>query len=138
MEMKDLATLAHDAVIKTNYRSRRKNLKRLREAIETENRQETELQFNRILQDQSKKILDQLFDPKTGVIVKVIREQQELQIPRFGKFRHHVRPKRQGRDPRTGQTVQLKTKETMKFKASLIVERTLTRWHPKKQTLKRR
>lgn len=138
MEMKDLAALAHNAVIKTNYRSRRKNFKRLREAIETGNRQETELQFNRILQNQSKKILDQLFDPKTGVIVKVIREQQELQIPRFGKFRHHVRPRREGWNPRTGQMVQLKTKETMKFKASLIVERTLTRWHPKKQKLKRR
>jgi nucleoid DNA-binding protein len=68
-----------------------------------------------------------LFDPEQGVIIEFLEREKELQIPRFGKFKIHQRPEREGRDPRTGETVILRPKKTVKFKGSVTLEKILSK-----------
>lgn len=78
-------------------------------------------------QRQIQRVLIALFDPESGVVVGCLVEEGELMFPRFGKFRLVRKPARQGRNPRTGETVMLEGRATVKFKASLTLQEAIKR-----------
>ena len=49
-------------------------------------------------------------------IMAQCRQSGEIQIPGFGKFSVRQRAARMGRNPRTGQTIQIRASKTVGFK----------------------
>ena len=63
------------------------------------------------------KSVDALFSPNGGVIAKALKGGQRVQITGFGTFESKHRKARQGRNPRTGQTIKIAASNTPSFKA---------------------
>ena len=61
--------------------------------------------------------VDALFAPDGGVIAKALRGGKRVQITGFGTFEAKHRKARQGRNPRTGQTIQIAASNTPAFRA---------------------
>jgi len=61
--------------------------------------------------------VDALFAPDSGVIAKALKGGTRVQITGFGTFESKHRKARQGRNPRTGETIQIKASNTPAFKA---------------------
>ncbi len=61
--------------------------------------------------------VDALFAPDSGIIAKALRGGTRVQITGFGTFEAKHRKARQGRNPRTGETIQIKASNTPAFKA---------------------
>jgi DNA-binding protein HU-beta len=61
--------------------------------------------------------VDALFAPDGGVIAKALRGGKRVQITGFGTFESKHRKARQGRNPRTGQTIQIAASNTPAFRA---------------------
>lgn len=51
-----------------------------------------------------------------GYIVSCVAEGEEVSVHGFGKFSRKTRPARAGRNPRTGETVQIPAKTALGFK----------------------
>ena len=61
--------------------------------------------------------VDAMFSPDGGVIAKALKGGKRVQITGFGTFESKHRKARQGRNPRTGETIQIKATNTPAFRA---------------------
>ena len=61
--------------------------------------------------------IDALFDTDNGVIAKALKRGNRVQITGFGTFERKRRKARTGRNPRTGQTIQIAATNTPSFRA---------------------
>jgi DNA-binding protein HU-beta len=61
--------------------------------------------------------VDAMFSPDGGVIAKALKGGKRVQITGFGTFESKRRNARQGRNPRTGETIQIKASNTPAFRA---------------------
>ncbi len=65
-------------------------------------------------------------DEIVSKIFECIKEQlvsgNEVSIPKFGKFTVQQRSERTGRNPKTGETIQIPSSKTVKFKSSKILK----------------
>jgi len=61
--------------------------------------------------------VDALFSPDAGVISKALKGGKRVQITGFGTFEAKKRKARTGRNPRTGETIQIKASKTPGFRA---------------------
>jgi len=61
--------------------------------------------------------VDALFSPSGGIISAALRRKERVQITGFGTFESKHRKARQGRNPRTGQTIQISATNTPAFRA---------------------
>lgn len=61
--------------------------------------------------------VDAMFAPSDGIIATALKEQQQVRITGFGTFESKHRKARQGRNPRTGQTIQIKAANSPTFRA---------------------
>jgi DNA-binding protein HU-beta len=61
--------------------------------------------------------VDALFSPDGGVIASALRGGKRVQITGFGTFEAKQRKARTGRNPRTGQTIQIAATKTPGFRA---------------------
>ena len=61
--------------------------------------------------------VDALFAPSGGVISSALKAQQRVQITGFGTFESKQRKARMGRNPRTGQAIQIAATKTPAFRA---------------------
>ena len=57
-------------------------------------------------------------DALTAAIVKSLKAGEEVTLPPLGKFKVSKRDARQGRNPSTGETVEIKAATVAKFQAS--------------------
>ena len=61
--------------------------------------------------------VDAMFAPSGGIISTALRNKQRVQITGFGTFESKHRKARQGRNPRTGETIQIRATNTPAFRA---------------------
>jgi DNA-binding protein HU-beta len=61
--------------------------------------------------------VDALFSPDGGVIAAALKGGKRVQITGFGTFEAKQRKARVGRNPRTGQAIQIKATKTPGFRA---------------------
>ena len=61
--------------------------------------------------------VDALFSPVGGIIATALRRKHRVQITGFGTFESKHRKARQGRNPRTGQTIQIAATNTPSFRS---------------------
>jgi DNA-binding protein HU-beta len=61
--------------------------------------------------------VDAMFAPADGIISAALKNQQRVQITGFGTFESKHRKARQGRNPRTGETIQISATNTPAFRA---------------------
>ncbi len=66
----------------------------------------------------SKKDAKELFENVIELISKSLEENKEFTIPGFGKFEIKHSEARIGRNPRTGEDIQIAAKNSIKFKAA--------------------
>lgn len=64
---------------------------------------------------QSKRAIDTLFSTDDGLIVSAMREGDGVNLPGFGKFYGQAKAGRTGRNPATGEPVQIPEKTVPKF-----------------------
>lgn len=61
--------------------------------------------------------IDALFSTDDGIVAKALGNGQRVQITGFGTFESKHRKARTGRNPRTGETIQIKASNSPSFKA---------------------
>ena len=61
--------------------------------------------------------VDAMFAPSGGIISAALKDGKRVQITGFGTFEAKHRKARQGRNPRTGETIQIKATNTPAFRA---------------------
>ncbi len=61
--------------------------------------------------------VDALFTPDGGIIAKNLKKGSRVQITGFGTFEAKHRKARTGRNPRTGETIQIAATKTPSFRA---------------------
>jgi DNA-binding protein HU-beta len=61
--------------------------------------------------------VDAMFAPADGIISAALKSKQRVQITGFGTFESKHRKARQGRNPRTGETIQISATNTPAFRA---------------------
>ncbi|WP_047396503.1 HU family DNA-binding protein [Chitinibacter sp. ZOR0017] len=54
----------------------------------------------------------------TSAVLETVRAGNEIRIPDLGKFSVDQKPARPGRNPRTGETIQIEAKRAVKFTAA--------------------
>lgn len=67
---------------------------------------------------QSERVVDSVFD----TIVKTLSRGEEVAITGFGTFRVQKRAARQGRNPKTGETIQIAASVKPKFRAGKVLK----------------
>lgn len=65
----------------------------------------------------SQRAIDALFDTDRGIIARTLKRQERVQITGFGTFESKQRKARTGRNPRTGETIQIPATRTPSFRA---------------------
>ncbi len=63
------------------------------------------------------RVVDAIFDTAGGAISEAVRTAGQLSIPGFGKFSSKTRAAREGRNPRTGETMQIAASKVPRFTA---------------------
>ena len=66
--------------------------------------------------EMSKKDVDAFFDTLTELAYSEVRENGEFVLPGFGKMVKANRKAREGRNPATGETIQIPAKTVVKFR----------------------
>jgi DNA-binding protein HU-beta len=61
--------------------------------------------------------VEAIFDTASGAVSEAVHQMGELSIPGFGKFTKKTRPARKGRNPRTGQEIDIPERATVSFSA---------------------
>ena len=61
--------------------------------------------------------VDAMFSPDGGIVAGALKGGKRVQITGFGTFEAKHRKARQGRNPRTGQTIQIAASNTPGFRA---------------------
>jgi len=62
-------------------------------------------------------VIDALFDTSNGVIAKALKSGDRVQITGFGTFETKSRKARTGRNPRTGETIEIPPTRSPGFRA---------------------
>jgi len=70
----------------------------------------------------SKKDVKEFMDKLTELAYKEVKTAGEFVLPGFGKLVKINRPARQGRNPATGQTIQIPAKVVIKFRVAKAVK----------------
>lgn len=70
----------------------------------------------------SKKDVKEFMDKLTELAYKEVKHAGEFVLPGFGKLVKINRPARQGRNPATGQTIQIPAKVVIKFRVAKAVK----------------
>ncbi|TVP47463.1 MAG: HU family DNA-binding protein [Gemmatimonadales bacterium] len=63
------------------------------------------------------KAIDALFGTDSGIIASSLKKGDKVQITGFGTFETKSRKARTGRNPRTGETIQIKASKTPGFRS---------------------
>ena len=63
------------------------------------------------------RVVDALFDVESGIIAATLKTGQKVQITGFGTFETRQRSARMGRNPRTGERIQIPASVNPAFKA---------------------
>lgn len=79
------------------------NKKELTEAVASQ---------NRITRAEAEKVLKSL----TEIVTKALANGEKVVLPGLGTFEISERPERDGRNPRTGETIKIAAAKTVKFK----------------------
>lgn len=61
--------------------------------------------------------VDAIFDTASGAVSEAVHQAGELNIPGFGKFSKKTRAARKGRNPRTGEEIDIPERSTVGFSA---------------------
>lgn len=61
------------------------------------------------------RVVDAIFDASSGAIAEAVQAGRQVSIPGFGKFRPRQRPARKGRNPRTGQEIDIPAGTVVSF-----------------------
>ena len=61
--------------------------------------------------------IDALFSSDGGIIASALKERTRIQITGFGTFESKHRKARMGRNPRTGEAIQIRATQTPAFRA---------------------
>jgi DNA-binding protein HU-beta len=64
----------------------------------------------------SKKATAEIIDLTIGEIVKAIKKEKRFSFPGFGTFNVRSRKARKGRNPQTGEVINIKASKTVSFK----------------------
>lgn len=64
-----------------------------------------------------KAVIDEIFDPAGGQIIKALNRNESVALPGFGKFEKRSRAARMGRNPRTGASITVPASRTAAFSA---------------------
>jgi DNA-binding protein HU-beta len=64
----------------------------------------------------TKKQAAEAFDAVFDGIVRQLRKGERVQVPGFGSFAISKRAARQGRNPKTGETIKIKASKSVRFK----------------------
>jgi len=64
----------------------------------------------------SKKATAEIIDLTIGEIVKAIKKEKRFSFPGFGTFNVRTRKARKGRNPQTGEVINIKASKTVSFK----------------------
>ena len=70
---------------------------------------------------QAAEVIGALFDPETGIIAKEVAARRSVDLAGFGSFRSVVRAGRKGRNPATGEEIDIASKRYPKFKPGTTV-----------------
>ncbi|MBI2374601.1 MAG: HU family DNA-binding protein [Deltaproteobacteria bacterium] len=73
----------------------------------------------------SKKVLNELVDELFDQIAKTVRKEKRFQYPNFGTFSVKKRKARVGRNPKTGEQIEIKPTKTVVFKPSPLLKNNL-------------
>ena len=73
---------------------------------------------NNVPEEMTKKAVSAIFDTIFDEIKKTVKENSRFSIPGFGTFTKKERAARDGRNPKTGETIRINGFNTMTFKAS--------------------
>jgi DNA-binding protein HU-beta len=66
---------------------------------------------------------DEALDAVIATILDGVKTEGRFSLIGFGTFSKSERPARQGRNPRTGKTIEIKASSTIKFKASSALKK---------------
>ena len=61
--------------------------------------------------------IEAIFDPSSGIISSAMKREHKVQITGFGAFEARQRKARTGRNPRTGQTINIAASKSPAFRA---------------------
>lgn len=70
----------------------------------------------------SKATINRVFETMMDVTVEHLRTEGESLLPGIGKLECKVRPARQGRNPLTGEAIQLDERKVVKFKPAAALK----------------
>ena len=73
----------------------------------------------------SQAIASELFDATVEVMTEELQAGEEIPFPGIGKLVRTVRAARQGRNPQTGEAIQIPQKLSVAFKASQTIKKLL-------------
>jgi DNA-binding protein HU-beta len=62
--------------------------------------------------------VEAIFDTASGAVSQAVHQLGELSIPGFGKFTKKTRPARKGRNPRTGEEIDIPERASVSFTAA--------------------
>ena len=65
----------------------------------------------------AQRAVDALFDPSAGIIAGTLKKGEKVQITGFGTFESRKRSARMGRNPRTGERIQIPASVSPAFRA---------------------
>lgn len=88
----------------------------------------TKSQFLALLSDKtglSKKEVSTLWEVLVDVVYKHTKDDGEVTLPGLGKLQKKHRAARQGRNPATGETIQIPAKTVLKFRVSKAAKDTI-------------
>lgn len=75
----------------------------------------------------TKKAAGEALDATIEAITKALRKGDRVQIPGLGSFSVSKRGARKGRNPKTGETIQIKASKNVRFKAGKELKDSLNR-----------
>ena len=73
----------------------------------------------------TKKAVTELVDGVFDTMAKTIKKEKKFTYPGFGTFSLRERKARQGRNPQTGETIQIKKSKTIGFRPAKSLKETL-------------
>ncbi len=73
----------------------------------------------------TKKAVTELVDNVFDTVAKTIKKEKKFTYPGFGTFSLRERKARQGRNPQTGETIQIKKSKTIGFRPAKSLKETL-------------
>lgn len=73
----------------------------------------------------AKRAVDSIFDTDDGVIATSLKKGEEINLTGFGKFETRSRGARTGRNPQTGEEIQIKASTNPAFKSGAGLKKTV-------------